>query len=301
VRVPIPVVILLCLCVIGTVWWTGTRKHEFLSPPSQNQLALIREKAGDAKHAKDLPSDLSVPPQTHEATKPIRVPPAPQPQDDAPQLAEYRDHALKDPALLAETARQLETQGKLQRSLLAWERILDSTAPDEARTAEAIQAIKRLRSALPEWNLNPAQTIAITLHAGAGKSTAEILTPALEEISRDLEQASSGILKISAVVTAGRDIPKSRGPAPIALWISGPGATSRSTEVLAFTIGPAEVLRDDVLKTLFKIISSYLGRTASLTVPEVINPDDDPLDSMHSRITRLGWLELGFRLNKTLE
>lgn len=300
-RVPIPVVILLCFCVVGGVWWNGTRKHDFLSAPSEIQLALIREKAGDGKHAKEHPSDVSMAPQTAEAIKPIRVSPTPQPKDDSPQLAEYRNQAVNDPALLLEMARQLETQGKLQRSLLAWERLLDSAKPDEARTAEALQAIKRLRPALPEWNIDPAKTITITLHAGTGKTTAEILTPVLEGIARDLGPASSGILKIIPIVTAGRDIPKSRGPAPIALWFSGLGVEPRSTEVFAFTSGPPEMLRDDVLKILLRVIRSHLGRTASLTVPEAASTDENPLDSIHSRITRLGWLELGSRLNKTLE
>jgi len=247
------------------------------------------------------PKDVSAAPQTAEATKPIRISPAPQQQGDPPQLADYRDQAVNDPALLLELARQLETQGKLQRSLLAWERLLDSAAPNEDRTVEAMQAIKRLRPALPEWNTDPSKTIAITLHAGTGKSTAEILTPVLEEISRDLEQASSGILKITSEVKAGNDIPKNRVPSPIALWLSGPGIEDPSTEVLAFTNSPAENLRDDVLKSLFQTIRSYLGRTASLTVPEAGGTDESPLDSIHARITRLGWMELGSRLNKTLE
>ncbi len=250
---------------------------------------------------KDHPPDVSADPQTSEASKPIRESPAPQPQEDSPQLVEYRNHAVNDPALLLELARQLETQGKLQRSLLAWERVLDSAAPDEARTTEAIQAIKRLRPTLPEWNMDQAKTIALTLHAGTGKSTAEILTPVIEGIARDLEQVSSGILKITPIVTAGRDVPKSRGPAPIALWFSGPGVEPGSTEVLAFTSGPPEMLRDDVLKTLLRVIRSYLARTSALTVPEAVNADENPLDTLHFRVTRLAWLELGSRLNKTLE
>lgn len=284
-RVPIPVVILLCLSVVGGVWWTGTRQRDFLSHPSENQVAVIGQKSDSTPPAPQS-SDLKV---------------APQPQEDPPQLADYRDEALKDPAALTKLALQMETQGKLQRSLLAWERVLDSAPPDEARTSEALQAIKRLRPALPAWNTDPAKTIAITIHAGTGKSTAEILTPVLEEIARDLQQASSGTLKITASVTAGNDIPKSRGPAPIALWFAGSGVGSDSTQVRVSTIGPAEVLRDDVLKTLLQIIRSQLGRTTSLTAPETVKPDENPLEAMHIRITRLGWLELGSSLNKTLE
>ncbi len=237
---------------------------------------------------------MSVVPQT------VVVPPASQPQDASPQLSDYRDQA-NDPALLLELARHLETQGKLQQSLLAWERLIDSAAPDEARMTEAMQSIKRLRPALPAWNTDPAKTIAINLHAATGRSSAEILTPVLEEITRDLELASSGILKISPVITAGNDIPQSRGPAPVAFWFAGPGVETRSTETLILTIGPAETLRDEVLKSLLQIIRSHLGRNASITVPAAADAAETPLESIHCRITRLGWLELGSRLNKTLE
>jgi hypothetical protein len=294
-------VILLCLCVVGGVWWAGTRKHDFLTPPSESQLPAIRTKNADVIPPPDDAPDLGAAPQTAEAMKPVRVFPAPKSNDESPQLAEYRNQAASDPALLAETARQLETQEKLQRALLAWERILDTATPDETRAAEALLSIKRLRSALPDWNTDPAKTIAITLHAGAGKSTAEILTPVLEEIARDLEKASSGILKITPNVASGREVPKSRGASPIAIWFSGPGTEARSTEVFAFTSGSPEMLRDDLLKTVLRLVRSYLARTASLTVTEAGDAGEAPFDAIQLRITRFGWHELGSRLNKTLE
>lgn len=300
-RVPIPVVILLCLCVVGGVWWVGTRDHDYLTPPPGSDLAAIRTKETDALPPPGDAPDLEPSPQTTEAVKPVRVFPAPKSNDDSPQLAEYRNQAANDPALLAETAFQLETQEKLQRSLLAWERILDTAAPDETRTAEALLSIKRLSSSLPLWNEDPTKAVTIMLHAGAGKSTAEILAPVLEEIARDLEKASSGILKITPMVKAGNDIPTGMGPAPIALWFTGPGAEARTTETIVFTSGSHEMIRDDLLKAILRLIRSHLARSASLTVPEAGNTGENPLDSIRLRITRLGWHELGSRLNKTLE
>ena len=300
-RVPIPVVILLCHCVISGVWWAGTRKHDFLTPPSENRLAVIRERAGDGMHGQDATSDVSPTPGAENIIPQTQAEVAKPSQDSPPQLADYRHQAEEDPASLVELARKLEARGKFQHLLLAWERILDSALPDEARTAMALQAIKRLRPTLAKWNMDPSKTLSITLHARTGKSTAGILTPVLEQIAGDLMEASSGILNISTQVTAGNDIPKKRGPAPIAIWIAGPSDKARTTEARVFTVGPVDTLRNDVLKIVLQIIRSQLGRSASLTVPEISNSDANSPDSMHFCVTRLGWQELGSELNKSLE
>lgn len=270
-------------------------------PPSEDRLALIRKKTAAALPSTDGPHDTDLPDEAVAKIEPTRVSPNRQPQQETPQLSEYRNQAIHDPTLLLELARKLETRGNTQRSLLAWERLVDSVASDEARTTEAIVAIMRLRAALPKWNEDPAKAMAITLHIATGKSNAEKLAPVLEEISRELEQASSCILKVSSSVKAGHDVPENVGTAPIALWLSGSNARSPSTEVLIFTSRPDEVARDQVLKSLFKVIRSYLGRTASILIPLEPSVEADPLAVIQSRITRLGWLELGSRLNKTLE
>lgn len=240
-RVPFPVVILLCSCVIGGVWWSGTRKQDFLSPPSEDRLALIREKTVDAFPSTDVPPDVDATAETATTLEPIPVSPDRQAGKQAPPLAEQPYQVVNEPAMV------------------------------------------------------------IVLRAGTGKSNAVKLAPVLKEISRDLEQATSGILKISSSVKAGNDIPESIGDAPVALWLSGPGAGAPSTEVLVSPSSPDELLRDQILKNLLQLIRSYLARTASISVPPAGDVDEDPLEAIQSRITRLGWLELGSRLNKTLE
>lgn len=306
-RIPIPVVALLCLCVVGGVWWFGTRSHDFLTPPPESRLAAVRAKVEFSLPRADHPDDVATTPAAAgEATAP---PPgeAPKPAIDPgdfnklPNLAEYRDDAAKGAVHPADLAVLLESQGQPQRALLAWERVLDSTTADENQTRAAIAAIKRLRAGLSDWNADPAAAIAVTLHAGTGKSTAAVLTPVLEEIARELEKASSGVLKVTASVASGHDIPSTMGPAPVAIWLAGPASDSPSTEVLSFTIGPPESLHADVLKTLFQLIRGHIGRTASLSIPAAMADEAEPLGIMQSHITRLAWLELGTRLNKPAE
>lgn len=296
-RIPILVVVLLCLGVVAAVWWLSTRGHDFLTPPPESELAAIREKVASSIPPADHPDEdedarAANPP---EPTKPIIEPGD---FNKAPTLAEYRKDAWMGAAALAGLATQLETAGQPQRALLAWERVLDSAPPDPEQTRAAIAAIDRLRSGLSAWNTNPEAAIAITLHAGTGKSTAALLEPVLVEIASELAAASSGILNISAQVTSGSDIPDSFGPPPVALWFAGSAVDSRSTEVLSFTVDPPENLRGDVQATLGQLLRGYLGRTASLTLPEIPADDGNPEETGLRHITRLSWLELGSRLNQ---
>jgi len=292
VRVPLPIAIVLCFGVIGGVWWAGTRRHDFLTPPSETRLAAVRERASDLR-SQPLSTEEN---PTTQAVKPILVSSVRHPQEEAPELAQYRDQAA-DPASLLATARQLEAEGKLQRSLLAWERILDSTTPDGTLTSEALQAIKRLRPSLSKWNVDPAQSIAITLRAGADKNHAEALAPALNELASQIENASSGILKVTAETSAGPD--SGRQNAPIAMWLTGTDQAI-SSEVTVFMSGAPGPLEQAATKAVFQIITTHLFRHAGLHVPP-FGAGDRQMEFLQTHITRLAWLELGKSLNKSLE
>jgi hypothetical protein len=303
VRVPIPLVIALCLAVIGAAWWHGIRDDDFLTPPSEAMLALIRMRVESSLPPADHPGDaVSAPP---EARKPPAPPPPKRPKpvinpDDLtrpPSLDEYRGLASKGTAYLMDLAKLLESKGQAQRALIAWERVLDTGKPDETQASTAIIAIKRLRPTLPDWNTDPAQAIPVTLHAGTGKKTAELLKPILETTSRDLELASAGILKVTASVAAGRDELTASGPPPVALWFSGPVKNSRSTEVLAFTVDSPDSLQEMVGKTGFRILRGYLAREVSQTPPRALPEGTSALDALNTHITRRSWQEFGNMLN----
>lgn len=302
-RIPIPVVLLLCLLVVGGVWWNGTRHADFLTPPSAEKLAMVRAKVEATLPRADHP--------VIETPKPEEPPPPPPPPPEPPKpaidlgdlnsppaLQQYGDQATKGAAHLIELAGLLEKAGAFQRALLAWERVVDSGKPDEKQSAAAIAAIKRLRPTLPDWNTDPKQAISITLQAGTGKKTAKTLTPILKEIAVELEHASSGILKITPVVTAGRDSKKAASkPAPVAIWLAGPGKKARSTEVMAFTAGAPETLREEVRKTVFQILRGYLGHKTGQVPPPAMADGQAALDALNSHITRFYWQDLGTLLN----
>jgi len=304
VRVPIPLVLLLSFGVIGGVWWYGTRKTDFLTPPAEAKLAENKARVESSLPQADHPDNAVAVPVV--VPDPVTPPPVEKPKsplvlgdfNTPPTLQEYAEFASKGAAHLMDLAVLLEAEGESQRALLAWERVLDAGKADEGQTAAAIGAIKRLRTTLPPWNTDRAKTIAITLHAGTGKKNAKTLTPIVEETARELERASAGILKVTATVTAGRDNLSSKVPAPVAMWLAGPGKGAVSTPVRSFTVGSQKTLHDDLLKTVFLLASGYLAHESAQSPPAALTAGDKALDALTHQITRLKWQELGIALNR---
>lgn len=198
------------------------------------------------------------------------------------------------------TARLMEDNGNFELALLAWERVVDMSKADASQRDQAILAIQRLRATLPDWNSDPSRALEIVLHAGAGKTTAEALTPAIEETARELESASSGLLKVTAKIISGRDH-AADGPAPIALWLTGSTENSPTTDVLSFTVDSKKDPHNDLHATVYRLIRGYLARTATHNTPMKLSENGSPETALNSHITRLAWREFGTRLNQAPE
>jgi hypothetical protein len=104
-------------------------------------------------------------------------------------------------------------------------------------------------------------------------------------------------LKVTSDLAVGKRI-NSKGPIPVALWLSGPTKESPSTDVLSFTVDKSEVLADEVHKTAFLLISGHLKRSVQLTPPSDPLPGETSLQALQSNITRLSWREFGKSLNQ---
>ncbi|RYD17739.1 MAG: hypothetical protein EOP88_24990, partial [Verrucomicrobiaceae bacterium] len=206
-RVPIPVVILLVLAVAGGTWWQNTRHMDFMTPPSQARLELVRAQAEELFPEVKEPDEPEKPVEPPPPEPPPPVEP-PKPEIDlgdlaaAPTLVDYSLRAPDGVPHLIELATALEEKGEFQRALLAWERVLDLGKPDDSQATTALSAIRRLRPTLPDWNTKPETAITVTLHAGTGKKLAKTIAPVLESVAKDLERASSGIVKVKTQVTA---------------------------------------------------------------------------------------------------
>ena len=215
----------------------------------------------------------------------------------APSLSEYTKNSVGGSDSVIELATQLEAKGEFKRALLAWERVIDLTKPDDRQAGVAIASIQRLRPILPAWNEKPKLARPITLHASAGKKMAKSLLPALEEVARDLERASSGVIKVKVNVSAGRTNPPAQHATPVAIWFTGADTQSPSTTVRSFTADSADALRPAILKNVFRITRSHLSRWTTFTTPSDLNDAENPLDALSYRLTRLCWSEFAAALN----
>ena len=146
VRIPLPVVIVIALLAVAGFWWLRTKEMDFLTPKGTT---------------KPLPEFMTNPPDEDPTPNPVlsaqvtnthTPPPSPdKPQlefgdlESSPGLAEYSEHASKGADYLIRLATELEVQGQWERSLLAWERVIDSCHPSLPERKAAGDAIVRIR------------------------------------------------------------------------------------------------------------------------------------------------------------
>ncbi len=295
-RVPLSITIPSCLTVIGLSWWLGTRDKDFMREPDAATLEQIRIRAQQAIPLPELPGDVNTHREHASAPgRPILLSPA---EIQRPAtLADFRRHASAGAARFIELAESLEQGGDPQRALIAWERVIDSTKPDPTQTQLALQHIRRLREGLPAWNPNPEDAIPIVMHAGTGRRSAERIRAHLDEAARQLEAASSGILKVEVEIATGDEDPASSVQTPVALWLSGPGDTTRSTYIGSITVDATGEPVENLGHSLFRILRGYVDRELALSPPP--DPaDETPIAEVFKHhISRYAWQELGKTLN----
>ena len=217
----------------------------------------------------------------------------------APGLESYANLAEKGTAYLIALATTLETKGELQRALLAWERVVDIVTTDDSQYDTAIKAIQRLTPMVPNWNIDPSNTLVIILDAGCDRETAKILRPILDEAAAILTSSSSGILQVQAKINEGPAPAKDAAKLPIALWFSG--VTEHATQSVTVTI-PSEYpdvaqLRSTLLLSLYKLIREDIDAKTAFTPPRDVTSGQDPASLFPLSITRLAWQEFASNLN----
>ncbi len=320
-RVPIPIAIGCCFIATGAMWYLSTRNADFTTAPSpaeQQQTAeQWKQKNIPPPSASPLSSDL----QTKKATpdsntlsarpplikQPTPTPPPKQlPLGDlkqSPQLSEYGTLGNHGSRSMIGLATELESKLANQRAWLAWERVLDTTQPDETQHKQATEAILRLSSELGPWNADPTSDITLTLHAGATLNNKAALEKALKTTAETISNASGHILKINTKITFGRGKPPETPRVPIAIWFSrSPQKSGSAGETLPFSFmtDPSEgaMLTSQCQRAVYSLLRAYLTDDTSYTPlpepPAGVKPDH----LLRHYVTRLTWREFANSLKK---
>lgn len=300
-RIPPLIVLPLCFITVAFIWWSFTREMDFITPPSEARLDQIREEAIASLPVSENRNDaiaIKVPIPNNDITiiTPIEID---EPVDlgdltTPPVLDTYSDRAPEGADKLIALAAALEKNGSFQRALLANERVLDLAQSNPQQIQTAVSNIQRIRPTLTRWNRDPETSLPITIHIGTGEKFTEVLPEILGQITADLDNASSGLIKFGNQLNIGKTIQATDAPTPVAVWITG-GDGTISTDVLSFTTNDAQALNNDLLKTVFNLVRGHLQKSASYNpAPEAI---DDPLSALNSHITRLLWQEFGTTMN----
>lgn len=306
-RIPIFITIPACIAVAVLVWFVGARDKEFVEPPTPARLVEISEEW--EKNRPNIP-----PPKPINAAllaDPTPITPKSNTgvadnQEDmiptgdlmlAPSLSEYGTYGDKGADAMIQLATFLETKAEFQRSLLAWERVIDTSNPDQAQRQQAVRSIQRLRNVMPPWNPDSSADIALTLHAGATLKDKEVLVTALKAAAALITEASGNVVQVKTKASFG----KSRGiktpRIPVAIWFSRPasqtGANLAETPPISFMADPKqpEALAKQVAAGVYSLMRTHLATETSFSPLPEYPTGAQPDDVLKHYVTRLMWRE----------
>lgn len=305
-RIPIPIVILCCVTALGIMWYSGTRDKDFVSPPTPGELAEVATEW--EKNRPNIPPPKPInaalladsagqsPLNTGaEAKGQVEVLPTGN-LLHSPALSEYGIMGDKGAEPMIRLATRLETKGELQRALLAWERVIDTTHPSNEERALAVTAIRRLKPNLPPWNPDPSEELSLTLRAGATLRDKEILIRAMEKAAETVSEASGFILRVETKASIGKARGNRTPRIPVAVWFSRDlekkGGVAE-TPPISFMADPKqeEMLVAQIEAGIYALVRAHLTSSTSFSQLPEYPGGFKPSELLHFYVTRLMWRE----------
>ena len=299
-RIPVPIVIGVSLAAVALSWWLRTKDMDFLTPSGETRPL--------PQFMTDPESDSGPPEPVQGAelaeASPPSDPPIPSNPDldlgdleSSPGLAEYSEHAGSGAGYLLNLATELELKGYFARSLLAWERVIDSChpSPPERKTAE--DAVTRIRPSLPGWNIDPAGDIPLVLQLRVPHPASGNLKQAMQEAADFLRRDSDLTLLIEPRITSASSRGSS-GDTPLTISFSGSGDGER--QVRSLSPGNDEIAhyRLLILNNAYQLVRQELLTADGIVPPQPRSNNEDPALDFQRQISRLHWLRFAESLNR---
>lgn len=301
-RIPLYICIPLALCLFGGLLWFGAHDTDFTTEPSETEIAssLIEWKEKNpplpnTPSAAPTPTILAAAPETstEEKSAEPQIPQIPNGDlETSPALDHYTQLSDYTAASYQQLAIELESLGKLQHSLLAWERSIDHVENESPSTAH--KAIEQLRNALPIWQADSEDNLPITLHIHTPEIYAELIAPLKEQLALTLRNASSYLIDPSIQITPLK--PRSGFPeSPIRIWLSSDHKEPKQTPQLTFRFKPEDdsfSLVEQLYLAIYRSITGHFLQIDDIQTPANILPQDTAKFAIETYITRLHWKKL---------
>lgn len=290
--IPLKVVIPLLLLVPLTVWFMGVRKYNFMEARDIPENELRPEFASPVERRI---ADLLATPEIEEPQEEEPVMPEINVGDFqiSPGLEEYRaDSEFGAPALL-NLGQRLQAAGQVQRALLAYERVLDSSPTGTSTQQEAEAALANLKEVIPMWNPDPTASVALQIHLDTAR-TPESLAGTITTLT-ELIRVSSGSQSQPKFRIISSPKPSHKLPSlPVAIWLTIPGEDPEKPSLAIATVTPKsdEELDSSLTHGVYRLLSKRIELIAQLTPPPALLQGEDPENAIVNKITRLAWKQI---------
>ncbi|BCX50262.1 hypothetical protein HAHE_41700 [Haloferula helveola] len=294
-------VILSIPLVIGLTWWGGTRDYDFLAEPSATQIEIAKARATqELARPADLFGVESPAAEPGMAHKPPKPPPAPKPKappievgdlDQVPPLNAWRDRKDVPAGSFIELASRLEAEAKLAWARVAWERVLDTSLPNDEELDAALNGVRRIRATIPHDETAAEDAPLLTLRIETPKDRSELTKQAAKLAVETLKQASDHLVRFEpeVVATTGGDTPQ------LVVSIVAKGSDDPPPSVTRQAPSSVDGLQSGILVAAFKLVASSLAVSDELRPISSPSQGEPPMEALSTRITRLAWREFGDR------
>ena len=274
----------------------GAKEYDFVTPPNLGLRAS--NTLAEQNSSVDTPPSEFTQVELGEREKIIEeseVAPLPEPEEIQEIVeshpSDYLDLIDKSTAAYVALAEKLIQEEKAEHSLVAWERVLDSSEPSPEVVKQAFEILKLHKPVLKSESAGIA--ISLTLHASVPADLYEKAEKMLRRAAQIIEIGAGYSISVSpeiSVVVVGKGKPR---PA-FSIWLSGKHETPRGS---FRTTSESELgLDEKVNVVIFNIVSSYLEEHSSLSPLINLHNEINAEETLAYLITRHSWRHLGLLL-----
>lgn len=297
---------LLCLAALTLTFWLGAKDYDFVNPPDEKVSGIeakmtslsspFKKEASAKQMIKEEKTKNTAwyesSAQTDETNKETK-PPLAKEAEFTTSLNAFRELRNMGAAHYVKMARELYAQGQGGQSVLAWERVLDSSSPNEEQAVLALQQLKAHKILSRPVHLEERIELKLNLivpdDLWGNAEAAAISTASL------IEQGSGYRLKIIPEVSAMMKKRKSSKAPSITAWFS---AKSESSQAI-FKLKKGVNLEEELQKRIFSVVSTSLYDSTEVSVLPQLPSIASEKDTLLYFVTRLAWLKMAEPLQKS--